>query len=190
MIDVIKLISFVLFLIFGIGTIAAAGAAESHKSDIGKCLFVGLGLFMATGISFWFLMSAFHPAETVVMGKGSIEILDSHKLVSLDSDTSVTGRTGLTFGYIAENDDYVVMVEQEDGGYRKERYRASQTTVYEDVDEKKARVDEVEPYEDVRETFRFPIIGEISQNRRKIESSEMRIHVPVGSIRKSEYNVN
>lgn len=189
MIDVIKPVLFVLFLIFGIGTIAAAGAAEEHKSNIGKCLSVGLGLFMATGISFWFLMSAFLPAETEVTGKG-VEILDSHKLVSLDSDMSITGRTGLTFGYIAENNDYVVMVEQEDGGYRKERYRASQTTVYEDVDEKKASVDEVEPYEDVRETFRFPIIGEISHNRRKTESSEMRIHLPAGSIRKSEYNVN
>lgn len=189
MIDIIKPVSFVLFLIFGIGTIVTAHASESYKSDIGKCLSVGLGLFIATGISFWFLMSALLPAETEVTEKG-VEILESHKLVSLDSDTSVTGRTGLTFGYIAENDDYVVMVEQEDGGYRKERYRASQTTVYEDVDGKKASVDEVEPYEDVRETFRFPIIGEISQNRRKTEFSEMRIHVPAGSIRKSEYNFN
>ena len=40
-----------------------------------------------------------------------------------------------SFGYLTSTDEYVLMVKQDDGGYRRRCYPAKTVVVYEDADE-------------------------------------------------------
>lgn len=81
-----------------------------------------------------------------------------------------------------------VMVRQSDGGYRRKRYPADGTVVYEDADTDAARVEVVNQYVVLRETHEFPIVGEWTRDRREFSKREIRIHVPAGSIVQGEYD--
>ena len=80
------------------------------------------------------------------------------------------------------------MVRQSDGGYRKKRYPADGTVVYEDADTDAAKVEVVDRYVVLRETHEFPIVGEWTRDRREFSKREIRIHVPAGSIVQGEYD--
>lgn len=109
-------------------------------------------------------------------------------LASLKTDSRLDGKAALSFGYLTEQGEYAVMVRQSDGGYRKKRYPADGTVVYEDADTDAARVEVVNKYVVLRETHEFPIVGEWTRDRREFSKREIRIHVPAGSIVQGEYD--
>lgn len=96
----------------------------------------------------------------------------------------------LSFGYLTEQDEYVVMMREDDGGYRRKSYPADGTVVYEDAEADDARVEVVDQYVVIRETHEFPIVGEWTRDRRKFLKCEIRIHVPAGSIAQGEYDIS
>lgn len=67
---------------------------------------------------------------------------------------------------------------------------ADGTVVYEDAEADDARVEVVDQYVVIRETYEFPIAGEWTRNRREFSKCEIRIHVPAGSIAQGEYDIS
>lgn len=53
-----------------------------------------------------------------------------------------------------------------------------------------ARVEVVDQYVVIRETYEFPIAGEWTRDRREFSKCEIRIHVPAGSIAQGEYDIS
>lgn len=119
---------------------------------------------------------------------GNVEVVETNPLVSLKTDSRLDGKAALSFGYLTEQDEYVVMVRQGDGGYRRKSYPADDTVVYEDADADAARVEVVNQHVVIRETHEFPIVGEWTRDRRELSKREIRIHVPKGSIVQGEYD--
>lgn len=120
------------------------------------------------------------------------EILDAAKDTADDTelpDIEALVDDALSFGYLTEQDEYVVMMRQDDGGYRRKSYPADGTVVYEDAEADDARVEVVDQYVVIRETHEFPIVGEWTRDRRKFLKCEIRIHVPAGSIAQGEYDI-
>ena len=117
------------------------------------------------------------------------EVAESHSLASLKTGSHLDGKAALSFGYLTEQDEYVVMMRQDDGGYRRKSYPADGTVVYEDAEADDARVEVVDQYVVIRETHEFPIVGEWTRARRKFLKCEIRIHVPAGSIAQGEYDI-
>lgn len=117
------------------------------------------------------------------------EVAESHSLASLKTGSHLDGKAALSFGYLTEQDEYVVMMRQDDGGYRRKSYPADGTVVYEDAEADDARVEVVDQYVVIRETHEFPIVGEWTRDRRKFLKCEIRIHVPAGSIAQGEYDI-
>ena len=118
------------------------------------------------------------------------EVAESHSLASLKTGSHLDGKAALSFGYLTEQDEYVVMMRQDDGGYRRKSYPADGTVVYEDAEADDARVEVVDQYVVIRETHEFPIVGEWTRDRRKFLKCEIRIHVPAGSIAQGEYDIS
>lgn len=87
-------------------------------------------------------------------------------------------------------DEYVLMVKQDDGGYRRMSYPVDNAVVYEDAEADDARVEVVDQYVVIRETYEFPIAGEWTRDRREFSKCEIRIHVPAGSIAQGEYDIS
>lgn len=112
----------------------------------------------------------------------------SHSLASLKTESSLSGATALSFGYLTSTDEYVLMVKQDDKGYRRRCYPAETVVVYEDADAEDARVETVNSYEIVRLNYALPIVGEWSRNQLFFSRQETRIHVPQGSITQGEYD--
>lgn len=116
------------------------------------------------------------------------EVVETHPLASLKTGSRLDGKAALSFGYLTEQDEYVVVVRQSDGGYRRKSYPADGTVVYEDADTDAARVEVVDQHVVIRETHEFPIVGEWTRDRREFSNREIRIHVPKGSIVQGEYD--
>ena len=116
------------------------------------------------------------------------KVVETHPLASLKTDSRLDGKAALSFGSLTEQDEYVVMVRQSDGGYRRKSYPADGTVVYEDADTDAARVEVVDQHMVIRETHEFPIVGEWTCDRREFSKREIRIHVPAGSIVQGEYD--
>ena len=47
------------------------------------------------------------------------EVAEAHSLATLKTDSRLNGNAALSFGYLTEEDEYVLMVKQDDGGYRR-----------------------------------------------------------------------
>lgn len=150
---------------------------------------LGIGLIVITGMAVLFLMQAVVPTGTKSVGEDD-EVVETHSLASLKSGSRIDGKMAFSFGYLTEKDEYVLMVRQDDGGYRKKCYPADNAVVYEDADGDDARVEVADCYQIVRSTYRLPIIGEWTSDRREFSKRETRIHVPEGSIAQGEYDVS
>lgn len=69
-------------------------------------------------------------------------------------------------------------------------YPVDNAVVYEDAEADDARVEVVDQYVVIRETYEFPIAGEWTRDRREFSKCEIRIHVPAGSIAQGEYDIS
>lgn len=146
-----------------------------------------VGFVVAACVVICILFQAVVPTDFKVVGEKD-EVTETHSLATLKTDSRLSGRTSLSFGYLTEDDVYVLMVRQKDGGYRRKCYQADSTAVYEDADADEARVDMVKRCSIIHCTYRFPIIGEWVRDWCLLDRREVCIHVPKGSIVQGEYD--
>lgn len=147
-----------------------------------------IGLIIVISVAILSLFQSLFPTSIKLLGEDS-EVAESHSLASLKTGSHLDGKAALSFGYLTEQDEYVVMMRQDDGGYRRKSYPADGTVVYEDAEADDARVEVVDQYVVIRETYEFPIAGEWTRNRREFSKCEIRIHVPAGSIAQGKYDI-
>ena len=138
---------------------------------------LSVALTVIIGLAGFALWHAAVPTSIKLLSEDS-EVAESHSLASLKTGSHLDGKAALSFGYLTEQDEYVVMMRQDDGGYRRKSYPADD-----------ARVEVVDQYVVIRETHEFPIVGEWTRDRRKFLKCEIRIHVPAGSIAQGEYDI-
>lgn len=155
------------------------------SSDRRFHLFVGS--VVAAGVIVCSLFQALAPIGYKVIGDKD-EVVETHSLVTLRTESGLSGSSSLSFGYLTEEDVYALMVRQDDGGYRRKCYSADSVEVYEDADADEARVDTVKRNSIIRCTYWFPIIGEWQRDFCGKDKQEVRIHVPKGSIVQGEYD--
>lgn len=148
---------------------------------------LSIAVIVAAFLAFLALVQAVVPTDLEAVDEDA-EVVETYSLASLKTDSRLDGKAALSFGYLTEQGEYAVMVRQSDGGYRKKRYPADGTVVYEDADTDAARVEVVDQYVVFRETHEFPIVGEWTRDRREFSKREIRIHVPAGSIVQGEYD--
>lgn len=146
-----------------------------------------VGFVVAACVVICILFQAVVPTDFKVVGEKD-EVTETHSLATLKTDSRLSGRTSLSFGYFTEDDVYVLMVRQKDGGYRRKCYQADSTAVYEDADADEARVDMVKRCSIIHCTYRFPIIGEWVRDWCLLDRREVCIHVPKGSLVQGEYD--
>lgn len=144
-------------------------------------------LAVIMGLALMALLQAGVPTDLEAVD-GNAEVVETNPLASLKTDSRLDGKAPISFGYLTEQDEYVVMVRQGDGGYRRKSYPADDTVVYEDADANAARVEVVDQHVVIRETHEFPIVGEWTRDRRELSKREIRIHVPKGSIVQGEFD--
>lgn len=104
------------------------------------------------------LFQALVPTDFKAVGEGN-EVMETHFLATLKTDSHLSGKASLSFGYLNEKEDYVLMVKRDDGGYRRRCYSADSAVVYEDANADGARVDTVTRYSVIRCTYMFPFAG-------------------------------
>ena len=139
------------------------------------------GLYIISVAILSLFQSLFPTSLKLVSEEG--EVAEAHSLATLKTDSRLNGNAALSFGYLTEEDEYVLMVKQDDGGYRRMSYPVDNAVVYEDVEV-------VDQYVVIRETHEFPIAGEWTRDRREFSKCEIRIHVPAGSIAQGEYDIS
>lgn len=149
---------------------------------------LSVALTVIIGLAGFAIWHAAVPTSIKLLSEDS-EVAESHSLASLKTGSHLDGKAALSFGYLTEQDEYVVMMRQDDGGYRRKSYPADGTVVYEDAEADDARVEVVDQYVVIRETHEFPIVGEWTRDRRQFSKREIRIHVPAGSIAQGEYDI-
>lgn len=158
---------------------------DSKASDRRFHLYIGF--VVAACVVICILFQAVVPTDFKVVGEKD-EVTETHSLATPKTDSRLSGKEAVSFGYLNEEDAYVLMVRQGDGGYRRKCYSADSTAVYEDVDVDEARVDTVKRCSIIRCTYRFPIIGEWVRDWCLLDRREVCIHVPKGSIVQGEYD--
>lgn len=183
----IRIIFFVLVMALWISVLSAALMEEKSFSGRIDLSMIQIGLILGAGIALLASLQAFIPTDIKLLGEDT-EVAETHSLASLKTGSHLDGKTALSFGYLTERDEYVVMVRQDDGGYRRESYSADDTVVYEDADADGASVEIVNRYMVVRDIHWLPIVGEWSRDRREFSGQKARIHVPKGSIVQGEYD--
>lgn len=82
-----------------------------------------VGSVVAAGVIVCSLFQALAPMGFKVIGEKD-EVVETHSLVTLKTDSCLSGSSSLLFGYLTEEDVYVLMVRQDDGGYRRKCYSA------------------------------------------------------------------
>lgn len=160
-------------------------ALDSKSSD--RRFRIYIASVVAVGAIICVLFQALVPTS-IESASEKTEIAGTHSLASLKTESSLSGATALSFGYLTSTDEYVLMVKQDDRGYRRRCYPAETVVVYEDADAEDARVETVNSYEIVRLNYALPIVGEWSRNQLFFSRQETRIHVPQGSITQGEYD--
>lgn len=116
---------------------------------------LSVALTVIIGLAGFALWHAAVPTSIKLLSEDS-EVAESHSLASLKTGSHLDGKVALSFGYLTEQDEYVVMMRQDDGGYRRKSYPADGTVVYEDAEADDARVEVVDQYVVIRETHEFP----------------------------------
>lgn len=150
---------------------------------------LSVALTVIIGLAGFAIWHAVVPTSIKLLSEDS-EVAESHSLASLKTGSHLDSKVALSFGYLTEQDEYVVMMRQDDGGYRRKSYPADGTVVYEDAEADDARVEVVDQYVIIRETHEFPIVGEWTRDRREFSKCEICIHVPAGSIAQGEYDIS
>lgn len=133
------------------------------------------------------LFQALVPTDFKAVGEGN-EVMETHSLATLKTDSHLSGKASLSFGYLNEKEDYVLMVKRDDGGYRRRCYSADSAVVYEDADADGARVDTVTRYSVIRCTYMFPFAGRWVRDLHLFTRQEVCIHVPKGCIEQGGYD--
>ncbi|RGT03980.1 hypothetical protein DWX55_06530 [Collinsella sp. AF19-7AC] len=169
------------WMIYILSAVLTAHKSSPKRFDLCSALAVIMGLALMA------LLQAGVPTGLEAVD-GNVEAVETNPLVSLKTDSRLDGKAALSFGYLTEQDEYVVMVRKGDGGYRRKSYPADDTVVYEDADADAARVEVVDQHVVIRETHEFPIVGEWTRDRRELSKREIRMHVPKGSIVQGEYD--
>lgn len=169
------------WMIYILSAVLTAHKSSPKRFNLCSALAVIMGLALMA------LLQAGVPTDLEAVD-GNAEIVETNPLASLKTDSRLDGKAAISFGYLTEQDEYVVMVRQGDGGYRRKSYPADDTVVYEDADADAARVEVVDQHVVIRETHEFPIVGEWTRDRRELSKREIRIHVPKGSIVQGEYD--
>lgn len=186
MANLIKAIYFVVILAWVIYVLS--DDAVKYKS-FPRRFGLSVALTVIIGLAGFALWHAAVPTSIKLLSEDS-EVAESHSLASLKTGSHLDGKVALSFGYLTEQDEYVVMMRQDDGGYRRKSYPADGTVVYEDAEADDARVEVVDQYVIIRETHEFPIVGEWTRDRREFSKCEICIHVPAGSITQGEYDIS
>ena len=149
---------------------------------------LSIGLIIVISVAVLTLFQSLFPISLKLVSE-DVEVTETHLLATLKTDSRLNGKAALSFGNLTEEDEYVLMVKQDDGGYRRKSYPANNAVVYEDAGADNAKVETVDQYEVIRETYKFPIVGEKLRDRRVFYRREVRIHVPAGSIAQGEYDI-
>lgn len=132
------------------------------------------------------------------------EIVESTPIVTLDGTSYISGEFGgsnsllsgnRVHGSISEDDYYTVMTADGNGGYKKERYLASEVTVLFDSSEEDARVEKVAFIKDKKVTYISYISSLLLESPIEFPYEqecqyETRIHIPEGSWGEYQFNVN
>lgn len=169
------------WMIYILSAVLTAHKSSPKRFNLCSALAVIMGLALMA------LLQAGVPTDLEAVD-GNAEVVETNPLASLKTDSRLDGKAPISFGYLTEQDEYVVMVRQGDGGYRRKSYPADDTVVYEDADADAARVEVVDQHVVIRETHEFPIVGEWTRDRRELSKREIRIHVPKGSIVQGEFD--
>ena len=181
MVNWIKFIAIGLIFVLSLFSFRLALQSVDSSSRRGG-LYIGLIIVISVAILSLF-QSLFPTSLKLVSEEG--EVAEAHSLATLKTDSRLNGNAALSFGYLTEEDEHVLMVKQDDGGYRRMSYPVDNAVVYED-----ARVEVVDQYVVIRETYEFPIAGEWTRDRREFSKCEIHIHVPAGSIAQGEYDIS
>lgn len=84
---------------------------------------LSIAVIVAAFLAFLALVQADVPTDLEAVDEDA-EVVETHSLASLKTDSRLDGKAALSFGYLTEQSEYAVMVRQSDGGYRKKRYPA------------------------------------------------------------------
>ena len=175
-------------LIFVISLFNLRIALQSLETSTKRVGFY-IGLIIVISVAILSLFQSLFPTSLKLVSE-EVEVAETHSLATLKTDSRLSGNAALSFGYLTEEDEYVLMVKQDDGGYRRTSYPVDNAVVYEDVEADDARIEVVDQYAVIRETYEFPIVGEWTRDRREFLKCEIRIHVPAGSIAQGEYDIS
>lgn len=169
--------------------IYALSALAAEYKSFPRRFGLSVALTVIVGLAFLTLWQVVFPTSIKLLSEDS-EVAETHSLATLKTDSHLNGNAALSFGYLTEEDEYVLMVKQDDGGYRRMSYPVDNAVVYEDAEADDARVEVVDRYVVIRETHELPIVGEWTRDRREFSKCEIRIHVPAGSITQGEYDIS
>ena len=146
-----------------------------------------MGVIVAVCAVVCILFQALVPTEFKAVGEGN-EVMETHSLAMLKTGSHLSGKASLSFGYLNEKEDYVLMVKRDDGGYRRKCYSADSVVVYEDADTDEASVDTVKRFSVIRCPYMFPFAGRWVRDLHLFTRQEVYIHVPKGSIEQGGYD--
>lgn len=150
---------YVILALILIAMISMIGMLMPDAKSSDRRFRVYIASVVAVGAIICVLFQALVPTSIESVGKKT-EIAETHSLASVKTESGLSGGTALSFGYLTSTDEYVLMVKQDDGGYRRRCYPAKTAVVYEDTDADDARVETVNSYEIVRLNYALPIVGE------------------------------
>jgi len=160
-------------------------APDARASDRRHHLYIGAVVVVCAVVCILFQVLV--PTEFKAVGEGN-EVMETHSLATLKTGSHLSGKASLSFGYLNEKEDYVLMVKRDDGGYRRKCYSADSVVVYEDADADGASVDTVKRFSVIRCTYKFPFVGRRMRDLHLFTRQEVCIHVPKGSIEQGGYD--
>lgn len=183
------LIRFALLALILVCVVSLLGliAPDAKASDMRRRLYMGMVVAVCAAVCI--LFQALVPTEFKAVGEGN-EVMETHSLATLKTGSHLSGKASLSFGYLTEKEDYVLMVKRDDGGYRRKCYSADSTVVYEDADADGARVDTVKRFSVISCTYMFPFVGRWLRDLHLFTRQEVCIHVPKGSIEQGGYDLS
>ena len=148
-----------------------------------------IGLIIVISVAILSLFQSLFPTSLKLVSE-EVEVAETHSLATLKTDSRLSGNAALSFGYLTEEDEYVLMVKQDDGGYRRTSYPVDNAVVYEDVEADDARIEVVDQYAVIRETYEFPIVGEWTRDRRELTDCWVLGILPVPTYVTAGYSIN
>lgn len=87
-----------------------------------------IGLIIVISVAILSLFQSLFPTSLKLVSE-EVEVAETHSLATLKTDSRLSGNAALSFGYLTEEDEYVLMVKQDDGGYRRTSYPVDNAVV-------------------------------------------------------------